>query len=95
MGFEPTISAGERPQNLPNVIRVIKLISVRWAGNVARMEGRESHAGFVYVRNSQGNRPLDRYCRRGADSIKTDLKWSGRLWSGLLWFRMLSSGRIL
>jgi len=79
VGFEPTISAGKRPQNLPNNIWGIKLISVRWAGHVARMERRELHAGYVYVGNSQGKRPLDIYCRRGADIIKTDLKWSGRL----------------
>ena len=70
-------------------------MSVRWAGHVARMERRELRAGYVYVGKSQGKRPLDRYCRRGADSIKTDIKWGGRLWSGLLWFMLWSSGMIL
>jgi len=59
-------------------------MSVRWAGHVARMERRLLHAGYVYIGNLQGKRPLDRYLRRGADSIKAELKWCGRFWGGLL-----------
>jgi len=33
-------------QSLPNVIRVIKVMSVRWAGHVARMERRQIRAGY-------------------------------------------------
>jgi hypothetical protein len=38
---------------LPNIIKVIKLMTVGWAGHVARMERRELYAGYVYVGNSQ------------------------------------------
>jgi hypothetical protein len=31
--------------SLPNLIRVIKVMSVRWVGHVTRMERRELHAG--------------------------------------------------
>ena len=61
MGFEPTISAGERPQTYaldraatgtgsdlycsPNIVGMIKSRIVRLAGHVARM-GRDVHTGF-------------------------------------------------
>ena len=33
----------------PNIIRVIKSRSLRWAGRVARMEAKKMHSGFVQV----------------------------------------------
>ena len=61
MGFEPTISAGERPQTYaldraatgtgsdlycsPNIVGMIKSRIMRLAGHVARM-GRDVHTGF-------------------------------------------------
>jgi len=52
VGFEPTISAGERPQTydldraaidivLPNIFQVIKSRRMRWAGHVARIRERK------------------------------------------------------
>jgi hypothetical protein len=56
----------------PNIVRVIKLRMIRWAGHVARMgEGRCVYR--VLVGRSKGKRPLGRPRRRWEDNIKTDL----------------------
>ena len=63
--------------SLPNILRVIKLRRMRWAGHVARMgEGRGVHR--VLVRKPEGKRPLGRPRRRWEDNIKTDLQEVGR-----------------
>ena len=57
----------------PNIVRVIKLRRMRWAGHVARMEeGRGVHK--VLVGKPKGKRQLGRPRRRWEDNIKMDLQ---------------------
>jgi hypothetical protein len=57
----------------PNIVRVIKLRRMRWAGHVARMgEGRGVYR--VLVGRPEGKRPLGRPRRRWEDNIKIDLR---------------------
>jgi hypothetical protein len=61
------------PYSLPNIVRVVKLRRMRWAGHVARMgEGRGVHR--VLVGKSEGKRLLGRPRRRWEDNIKMDLQ---------------------
>jgi len=53
----------------PNVIRVIKSRSIRWAGHVARM-GEMRSAYSVLVKKPEGKRPLGKHRRRWEDNIK-------------------------
>jgi hypothetical protein len=56
----------------PNVVRVIKLRRMRWAGHVTHMrEGRGVYR--VLVVRPEGKRPLGRPRRRWDDNIKMDL----------------------
>jgi hypothetical protein len=57
----------------PNIIRVIKLRRLRWAGHVARMWERGS-AYRVLVGKPEGRRPLVRPMLRWEDNIKMDLR---------------------
>src|SRR5215469_3256902 len=62
--------------SLPNIMRVVKLRRMRWAGHVARMgEGRGVNR--VLVGKPEGKRPLVRPRRRWEDNIKEDLKEVG------------------
>jgi hypothetical protein len=62
--------------SLPNIVQVVKLRRIRWAGHVARMgEDRELHR--VLVGMPEGRRPLGRPKRRWEDNIKMDLKEDG------------------
>ena len=56
----------------PNIIRVIKSRSMRWAGHVARM-GNKRGVYRVLVGTPDGKRPLGRLSRRWEDNIKMDL----------------------
>jgi hypothetical protein len=57
----------------PNIVRVIKLRRMRWAGHVARMwEGRGIYR--VLVGRPEGKRPLGRPRRRWENNIKMDLR---------------------
>ena len=56
----------------PNIVRVIKLRRMKWAGHVARM-GEERGVYRVFVRKSEGRRPLGRPRRRWVDNIRMDL----------------------
>jgi hypothetical protein len=57
----------------PNIVRVIKLRRMKWAGHVARMgEGRGVYR--VLVGRPEGRRPLARPRRRWEDNIKMDLR---------------------
>ena len=56
----------------PNIVRVIKLRRMRWAGHVARM-GEERGGYRVLVGKPEGKRPLGRPRRRWVDNIRTDL----------------------
>jgi len=56
----------------PNIVRVIKLRSMRWAGHVARA-GEERGVYRVLVGKPEGKRALGRPRRRWVDNIKMDL----------------------
>jgi hypothetical protein len=74
----------------PNIIRVIKLRRMRWAGHVARMgEGRGAYR--ILVGRPEGRRPLGRPRRRTEDNIKMDLQ----KWDGLIWLRIGTTGGLL
>jgi hypothetical protein len=60
----------------PNIVRVIKLRRVRWAGHVARM-GKGRGVYRVLFRRPEGKRPLGRPRRRWEDNIKLDLRETG------------------
>jgi hypothetical protein len=61
---------------LPNIVRVVKSIQMRWAGHVARMvEDRGVHR--VLVEKPERKKPLGRPRRRWKDNIKIDLQEVG------------------
>ena len=60
----------------PNIVRVITLRRMRWAGHVARM-GEERGVYRVLVREPEGKRPLGRPRRRWVDNIRMDLQEVG------------------
>ena len=60
----------------PNIVRVIKLRRMRWAGHVARMD-EERGAYRVLVGKPEGKRPLGRPRRRWVDNIRMDLQEVG------------------
>jgi hypothetical protein len=74
----------------PNIIRMIKLRRMSWAGHVACMgEGRGAYRILV-------GRPLGRPRCRWKDNIKTDLQEVGwGTWTGLIWLRIGTGGRLL
>jgi hypothetical protein len=43
----------------PDIIRIIKSMKIIWAGHVARI-GQKRNAYRIYMRKSEGNRPLGR-----------------------------------
>jgi len=57
----------------PNIVRVIKLKRMRWAGHMARM-GEERGVYRVLVGKLEGRRPLGRPRRRWVDNIRMDLQ---------------------
>jgi hypothetical protein len=57
----------------PNIIRVIKLRKMRWAGYAARI-GEKRGAYKILVGRPEGRRPLGRPRSRWEDNIKTDLQ---------------------
>jgi hypothetical protein len=60
----------------PNIVRVIKSKSMKWAGHVARMgEGRVVYR--ILVGKPEGKKPLRRPRRRWEDNIKLDLREIG------------------
>ena len=60
----------------PNIVLVIKLRRMRWAGHVARM-GEERGVYRVLVGKPEGRRPLGKPRRRWADNIRMDLQEVG------------------
>jgi len=60
----------------PNIVRVIKSRTMRWAGHVARM-GEERVVYRVLVAKPEGKRPLGRPRCRWVDNIWTDLQEVG------------------
>jgi len=64
---------------LPNIVQVVKLRRMRWAGHVAHMgEGRGVHR--VLVGKPEGKRQLGRPRCRWEDNIKMALRKVGRGW---------------
>ena len=62
--------------SLPNIVWVLKLRRMRWAGHVVCMrEDRGVHR--VLVGKPEGKRPLGRPRRRWEDNIKMDLQEVG------------------
>jgi len=57
----------------PNIVQVIKLRRMRWAGHVAHM-GEESGVCRVLLGKPEGRRPLGRPRCRWVDNIKMDLQ---------------------
>jgi len=60
----------------PNIVRLIKLRRMRWAGHVAHM-GEERGLYRVLVGKLEGKRPLGRPRRRWVDNIRMDLQEVG------------------
>jgi len=60
----------------PNIVRVIKLRRMRWAGHVAHM-GEERGVYMVLVGKTEGKRPLGRPRRRWVNNIRMDLREVG------------------
>jgi hypothetical protein len=69
----------------PNIIRMIKSRSIRWAGYVARM-GETRNAYRILVGKPEGKTPLERPRRRWLDNIKMDLRVIG--WDGMDWIEL-------
>jgi hypothetical protein len=74
----------------PDIVRVIKLRRMRWAGHAARM-GEERGAYRVLVGKPEGRRPLGRPRRRWVDNICMYL-WDVGMWTGLDWPRIETDG---
>jgi hypothetical protein len=62
--------------SLPNIVRVVKLRRIRWAGYVARM-GEEREVHRVLVGKPEEKRPMGRPRRRWEDNIKMDVQEVG------------------
>jgi hypothetical protein len=56
----------------PNIIRVIKLRKMRWAGHTARM-GNMRNAYNILVGEQEGKRSFGRHWRRWDDNIRMDV----------------------
>ena len=82
----------------PNIVRVIKLRRMRWAGHVACM-GEERGLCRVLVGKLEERRPLGRPRRRWVDNIMMDLQevgsgcmdWIGRAQDRDRWRTLLSA----
>jgi len=82
----------------PNIVQVIKLRRMRWAGHVARM-GEERGVYRVLVGKPEGKRPLGRPRRRWVDNIRMDLHevgcgymdWIGRAQDRDRWQTLVSA----
>jgi hypothetical protein len=56
----------------PSIIRIIKLLRMRWEGHVARM-GAKRNADKLLVGKPEGKRPLGRPRRRWVGNMRMDL----------------------
>jgi hypothetical protein len=65
----------------PDIVRVIKSRTIRWAVHVARM-GEIRVVYWILVRETEGKRPLGRPRRRGETNIKKDFPKVG-WWGGV------------
>jgi hypothetical protein len=69
----------------PNIVRVIKSMTVRWAGHVAHMGDMRS-AYKILIRTPGGSRLLGRRRCRWEDNIRMDLRDTG--WEGVDWMHL-------
>jgi hypothetical protein len=69
----------------PNVVWVIHLRTIRWAGHVARMMDCRGVYRILVVK-PKGKRPLGRPRRRWADNIKMDVQGGGC--GGMEWIEL-------
>jgi len=74
----------------PNIIWLIKLRRMRWAGHVAHM-GNRGIAYIILVGRSEGKRPLGRPRCRWEVNSKMDLQER----DGLIWFRIGKGGGLM
>jgi hypothetical protein len=69
----------------PDIIRIIKLRKMRWAGHVAQM--RETRNAYrILVGKPEGKRSLEIPRRMWVDNIKIDLRGIG--WGGMDWMEL-------
>jgi hypothetical protein len=82
--------------SLPNIVRVLKLRRMRWAGHVARM-GEDRGVHRVLVGKPEGKRPMGRPRRRWEDNINLDLQEviGGIVETGWNWLRIGTGGGYL
>jgi hypothetical protein len=69
----------------PSIIKIIKSMSMRWTGHVARMWEKRNECRLL-VGKPEGKRPLGRPRRRWVDNIRMDLgevEWGDVDWTGL------------
>jgi hypothetical protein len=84
--------------SLPSIIRIIKSMSMRWAGHVARM-GEKRNTYRLLVGKPDGKRPLGRPRRRWVDNIRMDLRdvewgyvdWIGLAQNMIMWRALVNS----
>jgi hypothetical protein len=69
----------------PSIIRIIKSKRMRWAGRVSRT-GEKRNECRLFVRKSEGKRPLGRPRRRWLDNIRMDLGEVG--WGDVDWISL-------
>jgi len=82
----------------PNIVRVIKLRRMRWAGHVARM-GEDRGLYRFFVGKPEGRRPLGRPRCRWVDNIRMNLQkmgcgymdWIGLTQDGDRWRTLVSA----
>jgi hypothetical protein len=73
----------------PNIVQVIKLRRIRWAGNMREDVGIYK----VLVGKPEGKRQLGRHRHRWEDNIKMDFrKWDVGVWTGSSWLRIGTGG---
>ena len=76
----------------PNIVRVIKLRRLKWAGHVVHM-GERIDIYRVLVRKPEGKRPPGRTRHRWEDNIKMIFRRRDvGVWTGLSWPRIGTGG---
>jgi hypothetical protein len=73
----------------PNIIRMIELRRMRWAGHVAQM-GEKRNVYGIFVGKPKGRRPLGRSRGGWVDNIKIDLRQIGLI--GEDWVNLAQDG---
>jgi hypothetical protein len=76
----------------PSIIRIIKAMTMRSVGHVARM-GERRNVYRLMVGKPEGKRPRGRPRHRWLDNIRMDLVEV--MWTGLVWLRKATGGELL